>query len=54
VTAPPGDEHALGFSEDCRRIGDVLEEPHHPDVVERFIRKQKRDRVGLYQAGLDA
>jgi hypothetical protein len=28
------DEHAASFAQRRRRIGDVLEEPHHPDVVE--------------------
>jgi hypothetical protein len=32
----------------------MLEEPHHPDVVEGLIRERKRERVGLTQRRLDA
>ena len=32
----------------------MLEEPHHPDMVEILIRKRERERVGLTQRRLDA
>jgi hypothetical protein len=32
----------------------MLEEPHHPDVVEGLVREGERERVGLEQRRLDA
>jgi hypothetical protein len=50
----PGLEHASRLAQDLDRIGDVLEEPHHPDVVERTILERKRQGVGIHQRRLDA
>src|SRR6266581_2535905 len=32
----------------------MLEEPHHPDAVERAIGERERERIGLAQCCLDA
>lgn len=48
-----GNEHAPGLAERRRRLGEVLEEPHGPDVVERPVRERERERVGLEQGRLD-
>jgi hypothetical protein len=42
-----------GLAQNRKWIGDVLQEPHHPDVVERLVRERERERVSLQQGCLD-
>jgi len=49
-----GDEDAPRFAQDLGRVSHVLEEPHHPHVVERLVGKRERSRVSLDQGGLDS
>ena len=51
--APPGTRVRFGLEQDRWWVGDVLQEPHHPDVVERLILERKRESVGLQQGRLD-
>jgi hypothetical protein len=48
------DEDAACFAQDGRGIGDVLEEPHHPHVVERLVGEREGQRVGLDQRRVDS
>jgi hypothetical protein len=43
------DENTPGFAQRRMRVADVLEEPHHPDVVERLIAERERERVSLHK-----
>jgi catechol 2,3-dioxygenase-like lactoylglutathione lyase family enzyme len=49
-----GDEHAPGVAQRRRRVADVLEQPHHPDVVEGLVRERQGKRVALAQGRLDS
>ena len=53
MIAPPGYQHTPSLVQRCRRIGDVLEQPHHPDVVERPVLERERERIGLTQGRRD-
>src|SRR4029079_2747465 len=44
--SPARGEDAPRFAEGSGGLGEWLEEPHHPDVVERPVRERKRERVG--------
>ena len=35
------------------RVGDVLEQPHHPDVVERLVLEWECESIGFLQRCLD-
>src|SRR5437016_60198 len=41
------------FAQHFGWIGDMLEEPHHPDMVERLVLERERVCVSLTQGGLD-
>ena len=51
---PLGYEHTPGLAEGSRRVGNVLEQPHHPDVVERSVFERERERIRLTQRCLDS
>ena len=41
------------FAQHFGRVGDVLEEPHHPDMIKRLVLERERVSVCLEQGGLD-
>jgi hypothetical protein len=47
-------EHAARLTEGRHRVREVLQEPHHPDVVERVVVEGERQGVGLQQGRIDA
>jgi hypothetical protein len=48
-----GREDAARLAQRRDRVREVLQEPHHPDVVERLVVEGQRQRVGLHQRRVD-
>jgi hypothetical protein len=42
-----------GFAQRRRSVADVLEKPHHPDVVKRALAKRDRKRVSFHKRRVD-
>jgi hypothetical protein len=50
---PARRQHAARLAQRGDRVREVLQEPHHPDVVERLVVEGERQRVRLQQGRLD-
>jgi hypothetical protein len=51
---PPRDQNASYFTKRADRVGHVLEEPHHPDVVERSVVVWELKAVGRAELRRDS